>query len=629
METVGSWLDNFSSALASHDFNRAGALFDGEQSFVRDVVGFTWNVATIESATKIQQMLETCVPDQEPVAGSWRVITKTAQDNGGVHQAQFHFETKVLRGRGLVRVHADTGKAWQLVLRGEDLVDHPEECGARLTRPHGAAADRNGDLTDWHGGSALGHGKHAEQVRSYPFSERLKQEHEDFSNDPFVVVVGGGQTGLVLAANLKRKGVPHIVIERNANAGDSWRFRYRSLNLHTPQDWNELPYFPIPDHWPAYLDKDLYADYLDMYAKAMLINMWGNSEILGAEFNEDTQKWTLKVNRGGQEVNVHCAHVVLASGHNQEDYPNIPKLEGSEGFKGEIMHSTQFQDGSDFTGKKVMVVGTGNSAHDIAGDLYRNGAEVSMLQRGALYVQRLDTIEKTLYRMTGGDRLQQAMGDPDALNFARNSVPYKVMYQTSTQMRDQLLLEPERDMHAKLTAAGFKLPAEPMHVSLYVASRFGGFHIGMGTPELICDGKIKMHSGPIKRLHEKEVELPNGDKVEADTIMLCTGFSSGFSNTIKLLLGRDIAEKVGLCQGIGLGELVPDMAKFDPGPFEGEIRNFWKPTPFPNLWLGTGTVFNVRFFALPLALQLKARYEGVRTTTYPPPQKRHPAIMTD
>ena len=111
--------------------------------------------------------------------------------------------------------------------------------------------------------------------------ERKTEEEAELgaTRQPYCVIIGGGQGGIALGARLKRLGVPTIILEKNARAGDSWRKRYKSLCLHDPVWYDHLPYLPFPDHWPVFSPKDKIGDWLEMYAKVMELNYWSSSDV--------------------------------------------------------------------------------------------------------------------------------------------------------------------------------------------------------------------------------------------------------------------------------------------------------------------------------------------------------------
>ena len=106
------------------------------------------------------------------------------------------------------------------------------------------------------------------------------------TEQPYCLIVGGGQGGIALGARLKQLGVPTIILEKNARAGDSWRNRYRSLVLHDPVWYDHLPYIPFPDNWPVFTPKDKLADWLEMYVRVMELDYWTRAEAKHARYDE-------------------------------------------------------------------------------------------------------------------------------------------------------------------------------------------------------------------------------------------------------------------------------------------------------------------------------------------------------
>ena len=110
---------------------------------------------------------------------------------------------------------------------------------------------------------------------------------------PYCLIIGGGQGGIMLGARLKQLGVPSIIVEKNARAGDSWRNRYRSLVLHDPVWYDHLPYIPFPENWPVFTPKDKMGDWLEMYVKVMELNYWGSTEAVSASYDTAAKRWTV------------------------------------------------------------------------------------------------------------------------------------------------------------------------------------------------------------------------------------------------------------------------------------------------------------------------------------------------
>src|SRR4029453_11105540 len=218
--------------------------------------------------------------------------------------------------------------------------------------------------------------------------ERKTAEERElgYTRQPYVVIIGGGQGGIVLGARLKRLGVPTIIVEQKARPGDSWRSRYASLCLHDPVWYDHLPYIPFPDHWPVFSPKDKIADWLEMYARVMELDYWGSTIARHAEYEERAGQWSVEVERDGAPVTLRPKHLVFATG--VSGLPELPSITGAETFQGDQFHSSQYTSGEPYRGKRAVVIGSNNSAHDICADLWEHGADVTMVQRSSTHVAR-------------------------------------------------------------------------------------------------------------------------------------------------------------------------------------------------------------------------------------------------
>ena len=353
-QQVSNWLAAFGAALERGDHAAATAMFD-DDCYWRDLVSFTWNLKTMEGKEAIRAMLDACAATTKPDA--W-AIEGDASEAGGVTEAWFGFETAVARGRGQIRLKGD--KCWTLLTTMTELKGFEEAKGA--TRPKGVEHGASQDRKSW--------------------LERKTQEEADlgYKTQPYCVIVGGGQGGIALGARLKRLGVPTIIMEKNPRAGDSWRNRYRSLCLHDPVWYDHLPYLPFPGALAGVLaegqDRRLARD-VHQGDGAELLD--ARASATSATYDEAKQEWTVSVDRNGETVVLRPKQLVLATG--MSGMPNVPQIPGAESFKGDIHHSSKHPGGETYRGKKCVVIGSNNSAHDICADLWEHGADVTMLQR--------------------------------------------------------------------------------------------------------------------------------------------------------------------------------------------------------------------------------------------------------
>ena len=164
----------------------------------------------------------------------------------------------------------------------------------------------------------------------------------------------------------------------------------------------------------------------------------------------------------------------------------------------------------------------------------------------------------------------------------------------------------------RLRAAGFQLTfgEDETGIGPMYLRRGSGYYIDVGASDLIADGKIKLRSGvEIFHLTEDSVVLADGSVLKADLVVYATGYGS-MNQWAAQLISPEVADRVGKCWGLGSG-----TAK-DPGPWEGELRNMWKPTAQENLWFHGGNLMQSRLYSRFLALQLKARLEGLPVEVY-------------
>jgi cation diffusion facilitator CzcD-associated flavoprotein CzcO len=197
------------------------------------------------------------------------------------------------------------------------------------------------------------------------------------------MLVGAGQTGLQIAARFRQLSIPTLVVDKAARVGDQWRARYPTLSLHTPRQHSSFLYQPFPTNWPIYTPRTKLANWMESYSITQDMIIWNKACILAAPaptYDEPEGRWTLIIDHDGTHKTVRPAHVILATGTLGRPYlPDIPSMSN---FHGEAIHACQFQGGRAYKGKRVLVVGAGNTAADVSQDIHSNGgAEMTILQR--------------------------------------------------------------------------------------------------------------------------------------------------------------------------------------------------------------------------------------------------------
>lgn len=573
---VQSWINRFAAALQARDLAAVAQLF-ATDCYWRDLLAFTWNIKTLEGKAAIVHMLAATLDGTGP--RNWRI---TEMDGATSAWIAFETATAVCTGRIVLR----DGLAHIVFTAISDLHGHAERLGP--TRPSGVLhkADRH--------------------RKTWSDQRRADTAALGYDVQPYVVIIGGGQGGLALGARLKSLGVPALIIEKNARAGDSWRNRYRSLVLHDPVWFDHMPYLPFPQSWPVFTPKDKMGDWLEAYASIFELNLWTSTVCESASF--DGESWTVHVNRNGTSITLRPKQLVFATG--AYGPPKPISLPGQDIFQGTLLHSSAYKTGLDHAGKTCVVIGAASSAHDLAADLWECGAHVTMIQRSPTIVVRSETLMELAFEnyseaaVVRGLTTEKADMLGASTPFALFTQQQQVLYQT-IRTKDAIFYE-------GLSAAGFALDFGEDGSGLMVKGlrTASGFYIDVGTSDLISSGEIKVIAGQgVAAFTEHGVQLTDGHEIFADVVVACTGYQS-MHETVAAIVSRKAADCVGPCWGLGSG------IKGDPGPWLGELRNMWKPTAHPALWFHGGNLALSRFYSRFVALQLKARMEGIFTPVY-------------
>jgi putative flavoprotein involved in K+ transport len=588
-DRVDGWLSDFEQALAARDADRVARLF-AATSFWRDLIAFTWNLTTVENPDGVADLVRASA--EAPDVRGFHVAEEPTEADGVV-EAWIGFETAVGRGRGHLRL-TDEG-AWTLLTTLYELKGHEESQGEQ--RPTGV--------------------EHGVRPGRLSWKEALEAENAAMGStaQPYVVVVGGGQGGIALGARLRQLGVPHVVVDRHPRPGDQWRSRYKSLCLHDPVWYDHLPYLDFPANWPVFAPKDKIGDWLEMYTKVMEINYWSSTTCTKATYDADAGEWTVVLDRGGEQVVLHPKQLVLATGMSGK--PNVPTIPGQDRFRGDQHHSSRHPGPDAYTGKRAIVIGSNNSAHDICAALWEHGADVTMVQRSSTHVVKssslMDLGMKALYSesaLAAGITTQKA-----DMIFA--SIPYRIMHEFQKPIYDAIR-ERDGDFYRRLEEAGFLLDFGDDDSGLFLKylRRGSGYYIDVGASELVANGDVQLAHGTVRELTEDAVVLDDGTRLPADVVVYATGYGS-MNGWAADLISQEVADTVGKVWGLG-----SDTRK-DPGPWEGEQRNMWKPTRQEGLWFHGGNLHQSRHYSLYLALQLKARYEGIPTPVYGLAESHH------
>lgn len=579
-----AFLDDFGQALADGNTARARDMF-ADDCYWRDLVTFTWNLKTVEGKDQVEDMLKHQLATTKP--HNWSIAEgEMVTEDGGIATAWITFETEVARGYGLIRLR--DGKIWTLLTTMVELKGFEEPKG--FDRPLGA--------------------KHGAGKNRETWAEEREREAAElgYTTQPYTLIIGGGQGGIALGARLRQLGVPTIIIERNDRPGDSWRKRYKSLCLHDPVWYDHLPYIKFPENWPVFAPKDKIGDWLEMYTKVMELNYWTRTNAKSATYDEATQEWSVVVDRDGEEITLRPKQLVMATGMSGK--ARIPDFPGMDTFNGDMHHSSQHPGPDRYKGKKCVVVGSNNSAHDICAALWEHDADVTMVQRSSTHIVRSDTLMEIGLGDLYSERAVKAGVTTEKADLIFASLPYAILHEFQIPAY-AAMKEQDKEFYEGLEKAGFWLDWGDDESGLFLKylRRGSGYYIDVGASQLIIDGEIKLKRGQVEEIVADGVILDTGEKLEADLIVFATGYNS-MNGWVADLMGQDMADKVGKVWGLG-----SDTTK-DPGPWEGEQRNMWKPTQQENLWFHGGNLHQSRHYSQFLALQIKARMEGIPTPVY-------------
>jgi len=588
---VAKVLDALDDALVMRDLDAVLELFQPD-CYWRDLVSFTWNIKTMEGKDDIRDMLASQLEHVKPTG--WATAEgEIATEEGDVITAWITFETDALRGYGLVRLKDD--RIWTLLTSATEIKGHEEPAGFEraLGAKHGAGKNRKSWLEE-----------REEEARTL-----------GYDTQPEVLIIGGGQGGIALGARLRQLGVPTIIIEKNERAGDSWRNRYKSLCLHDPVWYDHFPYIPFPDNWPVFSPKDKLGDWMEMYTRVMELNYWTRSEASKAVYDEASETWTVTVMREGEEVILQPRQLVLATGMSGK--ANVPDFPGMDRFEGDQHHSSKHPGPDGFQGRKVVVIGSNNSAHDICAALWENDVDVTMVQRSTTHIVRSETLMDIGLGALYSEQAVASGVTTQKADMIFASIPYAILHQFQIPLYEQMR-ERDADFYAGLEKAGFQLDwgADGSGLFMKYLRRGSGYYIDIGASQLIIDGKIKLKAGQVGEILPRGIRFDDGSELEADVIVYATGYGS-MNGWAADLISQEVADSVGKCWGLG-----SDTPK-DPGPWEGEQRNMWKPVQQPGLWFHGGNLHQSRHYSLYLALQLKARQAGLDTPVYALAESHH------
>jgi putative flavoprotein involved in K+ transport len=585
--SVENWLSEFEGALASKNGTALKALFHDE-SYWRDVLAFTWEIKTITGVGAIAAELKSCSIEAQPtgfaIASARTPPRRVSRAGSEAIEAIFQFQTAQGRGSGVLRLMPDAHdrnsvKAWTLLTALDEIKGHEEHIGR--ARPTGEA--------------------YARDFRGPNWLDLRKAAAAYAEHDPVVLVVGGGQAGLCTAARLAQLDIDALIVDRWPRIGDNWRQRYHALVLHNQVQVNHLPYMPFPPSWPTYIPKDKLASWFEAYVEAMELNYWTGTEFEGGAYDQKERRWSVVVRRAdGTSRRMHPRHLVMATG--ASGIPNIPEIPSVRNFRGTVLHSSEYQDGEMWRGKRALVIGSGNSGHDIAQDLHSSGSHVTLVQRSSTMIVNVEPSAQLPYALYDeGPPLE----DCDLITA---SMPLALARRSHILMTAQAK-NIDKDLLAGLERKGFRLDFgdDGSGWQFKYLTRGGGYYFNVGCSDLIVKGEIGLvQFSDIESFVAEGARMRGGDTLRADLIVLATGYK-GQEYLVRKLFGNEVAERVGPIWGFGK---------------EAELRNMFTRTAQPGLYFIAGSFAQCRIYSKYLALQIQAAELGLIPPSLAPPVAR-------
>jgi cation diffusion facilitator CzcD-associated flavoprotein CzcO len=570
-----NWLTQFESALATSDDSLLKTLFDPESHW-RDVLALSWNIQTINGAEAILSALNAdagrAAPSGfriDPDRAAPRTVTRAGTST---IEAIFKFETAQGRGNGILRLIPDAEdgnrlKAWTLLTALDELKGFEEQVGT--SRPRGQAYSRDFRGPNW--------------------LDQRKAAAEYADRDPAVLVIGGGQSGLCIAARLKQLQVDTLIVDRGLRIGDNWRNRYHALTLHNQVQVNHLPYMLFPPNWPTYIPKDKLANWFEAYVESMELNYWTGTEFEGGTYDEKEARWSVVLRRAdGSKRRMHPRHVVMATG--VSGIPNLPDIPTLKNFTGAAIHSSQYTDGEEWRGKKALVIGTGNSGHDIAQDLHSSGAGVTLVQRSSTLIVSIEPSAQLVYAPYN----EGTLDDNDLI---ATSMPLAVARKSHAMVTEHSK-RLDKELLDGLQRVGFKLDFGDGDTGwqFKYLTRGGGYYFNVGCSDLVVSGEIGLKQfSDIEGFVAEGARMKRGETLAADLIVLATGYKRQ-EELVRKLFGEEVVDRIGPIWGFGE---------------EQELRNMYTRTRQPGLWFIAGGLAQCRINSKYLALQIKAVEEGL------------------
>ena len=321
-------------------------------------------------------------------------------------------------------------------------------------------------------------------------------------NDVDILIIGAGPAGLGMAGRLSLAGKNYSIIEASDKLAVAWHNHYDRLHLHTVKQWSHLPHLPFPDDYPLYVDKTKLTEYYDNYAKHFGIKPIFNQTV--THINKIENDYQIET----ESDTFLAKKVIIATGVNR--VPNIPKWSGQDTFTGDVVHSRLYKNPEPFKGKRVLVVGMGNTGAEVALDLSEHGVDTTIAVRSPISVVPRDL-----------------NGQPVQVTSKRLAkIPFGIGDWLGSQIRKAYFgnLEP------------YGLKVSTLHPAQQLRETGKTPIVDIGTIAAIKKGDIKVKPN-IKKIESNQIEFDDGTLATIDAILLATGYRAQIEDFFPSVIG--------------------------------------------------------------------------------------------
>ncbi|KAK4497323.1 hypothetical protein PRZ48_011773 [Zasmidium cellare] len=407
------------------------------------------------------------------------------------------------------------------------------------------------------------------------------------------LVVGAGIGGLCMAARLKALGLSHVVVDKHEAIGDVWtKDRYDSIRLHTSKHYNQLPGVPptFGKDDPYLLNGKQLSDGFKRFAEVFGIDasFMGSTCLEKAEYDEPERMWKTQLKRQGEDLTLRAKHIVLAIG-DMGHKPQFPQYKHIDLYKGDIMHARAWRNADPWRGKRGVVIGSANTAHDTIRDMAKSDFEsITLIQRSQTFVLPASTFSGLV------DPVFNENTPVDVSDRILLSLPLSIQ-RLEAMAGIQAMADLNPTKFDQMEANGFNVRRYgDLWGQLYDSQGKHFFDTGAG--DLIASGRVKVRSDALPvEYTESGLLLDDGSRVDADVVVFATGYTSSINSAVQDMFGEEVSRQ---------------LRPFWGTDAEGEVLGAWRHTGHHGIWYTGHGFAHARYYSRFVAMQIKADIDG-------------------